>query len=315
MKFDPRSARTASLSDVGRVRTGNEDYCGEFEDGQGLRLFVVADGMGGHQGGATASRLAVEAIGGVFREAPGEAPEAMLQRAFASANQRVFRTAQDHEELRGMGTTGVSLLLGRDGAGWVAHVGDSRAYRVRDGKIEPLTEDHSVVAEMQRRGLITEEQASTHPRRNEILRSIGVEPEVRIDVRRIDVAPGDRYVLCTDGLSGLVDDDEIGAVAGREAPAEAVRILVDTANARGGVDNVTVQVVAVPDGQSTETGAGLDDPRTWAYRSLAEDDRSRRVRRVAMATAVVAGVLAAALLWLVFGTQILSGGPPPPGRP
>lgn len=310
MSVDPRRVRTASLSDVGRVRAGNEDYCGEFENASGMRLLVVADGMGGHQGGATASRLAVEAIGEVFR-AGGDDPEAMLQEAFETANRRVFGVAQERPELRGMGTTGVSLLLGPQGAAWVAHVGDSRAYRVREGKIEPLTADHSVVAEMQRRGLITEEQAAHHPRRNEILRSIGVEPDVRLDLQRVDLSPGDRFVLCTDGLSGLVSDEEIGAVVGRVSPAEAVRALVDTANARGGVDNVTVLVAAVPDGQSTETGAGIDDSRTWEYRSLADDDaRQRRMRRVAAWTALVAGLLAAALLWLVFGTSVLDGGPP-----
>jgi protein phosphatase len=309
MKLDPRRVKTASLSDVGRVRTGNEDYCGEFENGEGMRLLVVADGMGGHQGGATASRMAVEAIGEVFRSAQGE-PETVLQEAFDAANGRVFQMAQERAELRGMGTTGVSLLLGREGVGWVAHVGDSRAYRFREGKLEPLTADHSVVAEMQRRGLIDEQQAAVHPRRNEILRSIGVEPVVSLDLRKIELAPGDRYVLCTDGLSGLVSDEEIAAVVARESPGQAVRTLIDTANSRGGVDNVTVQVAAVPDGQNTETGARQSD-RTLEVRSLAGDGGGRRrIRRVAALTALVAGLLAAALLWLVFGTNVLDAGPP-----
>jgi serine/threonine protein phosphatase PrpC len=234
----------ASLSDVGMVRSKNEDYCGEFEQ-QGRELLVVADGMGGHKGGATASRVTVETIGEVFRTSVSE-PDELLVDALAAANARVFNMSADAAELRGMGTTVVALLIGPDDRAWVAHVGDSRAYRVRGGQIEQLTEDHSVVAEMQRRGLLTREEAAVHPRRNEILRSVGVESAVRSDVVALDaLLPGDTFVLCSDGLSGMVNDKEIADVVQSQPPHEAVKTLVNLANDLGGTDNVTIQVAAV----------------------------------------------------------------------
>ena len=147
-----------------------------------------------------------------------------------------------------MGTTGVALLLEPDGRAWVANVGDSRAYRLRDGRLEQLTLDHSLVAELVRRGMLTAEEAQVHPRRNEVLRSLGVEAEVSVDVTAVDVQAGDQYLLCSDGLSGVVDDQEIAAVLIAEAPADAVRRLVDAANERGGPDNVTVLIARVSRG-------------------------------------------------------------------
>ena len=251
---DVRTIQTASLSEVGRVRTNNEDYCSEFQDASGSRLLVVADGMGGHQGGATASRMTVEAIGDVFTSSTQD-PAGLLREALTVANDRVHQMAHENVALRGMGTTAVSLLFAADGTVWVAHVGDSRAYRLHDSKIEPLTADHSVVGEMLRRGLVTAEEAAVHPRRNEILRSVGVEPQVDPDVAQVAIEPGDRFLLCSDGLTGLVSDEEIAAVVLRESPSKAVRTLVDTANDRGSPDNVTVQVAATPRGSRSRTSA------------------------------------------------------------
>ncbi|MBW2272338.1 MAG: Stp1/IreP family PP2C-type Ser/Thr phosphatase [Deltaproteobacteria bacterium] len=237
---------TASLTDVGRVRAGNEDHCGEFRHGAGHRLLVVADGMGGHRGGATASRLAVETIGEAFESSTGEFP-AGLEQALLTANQRVFETAREDPELRGMGTTVVCLLLAPDGSGWVAHIGDSRAYRLHEGRIAPLTADHSVVGAMVRQGLISAEEAEVHPRRNEILRSVGIEAVVQPEIRAVDLAGGDQYLLCSDGLTGMVTDAEIELILHRELPESAARSLVDNANERGGTDNITVQIAAIPD--------------------------------------------------------------------
>ncbi len=240
---------SASRTDVGRIRKHNEDDCGEFRSESGHLLLVVADGMGGHRGGATASRMAVETIGRVFQAEAGEAelrdPAGLLRRAFGEANTAIFQASSDDEGLRGMGTTAVSLLHSTEGGGWVAHVGDSRAYRLRDGKLEALTVDHSLVAELQRRGLIDAEEALVHPRRNEILRCIGVVAEVQADVRSVDVQPGDCFALCSDGLCGVLRDPEIAAVLAAEAPDQAVNTLIDRANECGGPDNITVQVATV----------------------------------------------------------------------
>ncbi|MGH0034586.1 MAG: Stp1/IreP family PP2C-type Ser/Thr phosphatase [Myxococcota bacterium] len=300
--IDPRRIATASQSDVGRVRDHNEDSCGEFEDASGQRLLVVADGMGGHKGGATASRVAVEAIGEVFTRSTSD-PPTTLQTALLTANQRVHELSLQNPELRGMGTTAVVLMVDSEGRGWVAHVGDSRAYRLRNGKIEPLTADHSVVGEMLRQGLITEADAAVHPRRNEILRSVGVEANVRPDVASVDLVEGDRFLLCSDGLSGVMEADEMAAVLQREPPRQAVGTLIDAANQRGAPDNVTVQVVAIPGGATTEIGeAGPALDRV--ERALQREARERRIRRAAGFTALVAGVLAAVLLWLVFGGML-----------
>ncbi|MBW2295527.1 MAG: serine/threonine-protein phosphatase, partial [Deltaproteobacteria bacterium] len=187
---DPQLIESASLSDVGQVRSSNQDYCDDFLSPSGNRLLVVADGMGGHRGGATASRIATETIGEVFMRATEESSE-ILYEALTEANRRVHQQSIDDPELRGMGTTVVALLFDTEGCVWVAHVGDSRAYRLHADGMEQITQDHSVVGEMVRRGLITAEEAEVHPRRNEILRSVGVEGQVEIDVAQVVTAPGD----------------------------------------------------------------------------------------------------------------------------
>jgi protein phosphatase len=242
---DPRRLVTASRSDVGLVRSENQDSCAEWSHPSGARLLLVADGMGGHRGGSTASRLAVEAVGEVFAAAAGDA-EATLRRAFAEANDRIQRRAEEEPRLSGMGTTGVALLFAADGSAFVAHVGDSRAYRVRGGAIEALTADHSLVAELMREGLLRPEEAEEHPGRHTILRALGTEEEVEVDVAPVDVRPGDRFVLCTDGLSGVVADEEIARLLSENALPRAVERLVALANERGGPDNVTVSAALLP---------------------------------------------------------------------
>ena len=229
---------TAALTDVGVVRKANEDSMAEFERPSGHRLLVVADGIGGHRGGATASRWCVEEIGDVFRQST-EAPAKLLFDALEAANERVYRAANEDPELQGMGTTAVIVLFTPDEGAFVAHLGDSRAYLIRDGEIRQLTGDHTVVAAMVRHGVMTEDEAAAHPRRNEILRCVGVHHEAEPEINHVETRPGDCFLLCSDGLSDQVDDDEIAAVVLREALPQAVASLVEMANARGGVDNVT----------------------------------------------------------------------------
>lgn len=242
-RIDVGEIETWSHSDVGRVRSINQDRCGEFA-ARGYRLLVVADGLGGHAGGEHASRIAVETIGSVF-EKDDSKPEAFLHRAFAAANANILRESLQNAELSGMGTTGVALLIGADGA-WTANVGDSRVYRARAGQLKQLSEDHSVIAAEVRAGRITEAEARDHPLRNRLLRCLGQEGEVEIDVKACEYAPGDRFLLCSDGLWGVVDDQRILAVLVHEDPEAAAQILVDLANRGGGDDNITVQIARIP---------------------------------------------------------------------
>ena len=255
-RLDPRRFDVAGRTDTGLRRRNNQDALGECasEDGQ-LRAFVVADGMGGHAGGEVASRLAVEAIVEVFVASNEPIPD-RLRAALEAANDRIHQTQLRDSKLMGMGTTGVAIGFGPDGA-WVANVGDSRAYRLRGGRLEQLTRDHSVVGELQQRGLITAEEALAHPRRNEVLRSLGIEPTVEIDVDEVDVAPEDLFLLCSDGLWGVVDDAEIASLLARQPLAEASRTLIEAANERGGPDNITVQIVHAPVGSVSAGSRGL----------------------------------------------------------
>ncbi len=254
---------SASLSDVGRVRQANEDCVGEFRHASAARLFILAEGRGGHRGGATASRTVVETIGEEFERQPTATAESLAE-AVRTANRRVHQIALEDPQLRGMGTTVVCLLITAPGVGWVAHVGDSRAYRLRDRSLEGLTEDHSVVAAMVRQGLISEQEALTHPRRNEILRSVGVESEVEVEIQSIEIHSGDRFLLCSDGLTGLVSDTQIAVLLENDDPECATRALIDAANERGGNDNITAQIATIPEDASPTsadamTSAGFGD--------------------------------------------------------
>lgn len=294
------SVQVASRTDVGQVRQVNEDSCGAFDREDGTRLLVVADGMGGHRGGATASLTTVSAIAETFEAGASARPGEMLARAIRTANERVWEMAQSDPELEGMGTTVVAFHLDGRRRGTVAHVGDSRAYRYRQGRLEPLTTDHSVVAEMQRRGLLSADEAAVHPRRNEILRSVGVLPEVEVEVADVEVEGGDRYVLCSDGLSGVVRDDEIAAIVQTQSPNEAVGALIELANERGGPDNITVQILAVPADESDgdpEATAPVELSAVGIEAIETKRRRRKRARQVGLVLLVAALVVGAYLVW------------------
>jgi protein phosphatase len=226
-------AEHAALSDVGREREGNED---SFLDQP--PLFAVADGMGGAQAGEVASGIAVEALA----EA-GEAHD--LQRAIEDANTRIHTRAKGDRGLSGMGTTVTAAWVDADSL-TLAHVGDSRAYRLRDGALEQLTEDHSLVGGLVRMGSITPAEAQEHPQRSVILRAVGVEPQVEVDVDEHALAGGDVYLLCSDGLSGMVRDEVIEATLALDASLEdQAEMLIELANASGGRDNITAVLFRV----------------------------------------------------------------------
>ncbi len=235
----------ASASDVGRVRSDNQD-----RELLAPPIIAVADGMGGHLGGGTAAAMAVDALRAVGQ---GTEPTALLD-ALTKANRAIARAAADDPDLTGMGTTATAALL-EGGILYLVHVGDSRAYLIRDGRIIQVTEDHSVVAEMVRRGTLSADAAENHPARHVITRALGVDADVKIDALRVDLEPGDVVLLCTDGLSGPVGDDDIlGAVDGAMALQDAAESLVRMANEAGGPDNVTV-VLARVDAVTREAAA------------------------------------------------------------
>jgi len=244
------------LSDVGRKREHNEDALLVDAD---LRLYIVADGMGGHQGGGTASRLAVEtiredveraresdpaALAGTTERLDENPLRAILRAAVERACRSIFSAAQGDPNLQGMGTTVTALLLNGRSA-FVAHVGDSRCYLIRDEAIHQISEDHSLVNEQLKAGAITPEEARTSRFRNIITRSVGFEEQVAVDLLGFEVRPGDRLVVCCDGLSNLVEDAEILRVVAQSPLGEAPERLVELANERGGDDNVTAVVIHV----------------------------------------------------------------------
>ncbi len=240
--------RIAGATDVGVVRTINQDAFGRFDDAErGEILLVVADGLGGHRGGEVASQMAIDLLGrGVF-EGPDD-PASRLRSAILHANEEIYRASLDDTSLDGMGTTVVCLLLAENGRSHVAHVGDSRLYRVRAGRIASLTEDHSLVATLVREGVLSEKAARDDPRRNQILLALGVRPDTEIDVAPVELAPGDIYVLCSDGLHGMLDDATILALSRRGTrPDDVVQRLIAAANEAGGTDNVTVVLAQLPD--------------------------------------------------------------------
>jgi protein phosphatase len=242
--------RSGVATDTGRVRSANQDSYVVLPD---RGLYVVADGMGGAQGGEVASRLAVETIEASYVDPSVDA----LTDAIAEANHRIFTAADDDPALHGMGTTTVAIALlpeeedDEDGAAqqlMIVNVGDSRAYLFRDGGLTQITDDHSVVAELVRDGRITPEEAEEHPQRNIITRVLGVYPEVTPDLWPVDAVRGDRYLLCSDGLFNEVGRDRMAAVLRRlDDPSEAAAELVRLANEGGGRDNITVIVVDVVD--------------------------------------------------------------------
>ena len=226
-------------TDIGKLRKQNEEAAW-FDEARAV--FAVADGMGGHLAGEVASRMAIEAVQRMARE--NERPGiAALREAVACAHETILAHAQDHIECAGMGTTLSVLWLGENYA-YIAHVGDSRIYRLREGSLTQITQDHSLVEELVRAGLITREQARTHPRRNIITRALGTHGENEPDLLVTDVQDCDVFLLCTDGLTGMVPDDEIERTlrdCGIEAAADRLLALALDA---GGRDNVTLILCA-----------------------------------------------------------------------
>jgi serine/threonine protein phosphatase PrpC len=248
---------SAVATHPGLRREGNEDaYCVRAD----LGLYVVADGMGGHAAGEVASKLAVDTIEAVVHDTRGADLNSTwpfpyntalslsgnrLRAAIHMANRRVASAMQGDDALRGMATTAAVILV-HDRQGTLAHVGDSRAYRLRGGALSPLTQDHSWVNDQVRAGLMTDDDARRHPWRNVVTRAISGGEDPEPDVAELDLQPGDRYLICSDGLSGVVPPDQLINLLSSSAGLDDVcRSLIDAANANGGPDNITVVVIDV----------------------------------------------------------------------
>jgi protein phosphatase len=267
---------------VGLVRSENQDFgtyttpSEERQSHPGGRLLIVADGMGGHRGGATASRIAGETVKAQYLGSDTSDVETALRESLSRANARIYSEAQSNPELRGMGTT-TSVLAVRGDHGWLAHVGDSRIYLVRDGEIQQLTDDHSLVATMMREGLLTPQEAETHPRRNVLQRSMGVAEDVEIDVRGpIELREGDTFILCSDGLHGVVKEPELKEIiASKPSIDEAADEYLRRALERGAPDNVTV-IVARVEATDEEDTSPFDETQRDTQKLAAVIDQSTR---------------------------------------
>jgi protein phosphatase len=284
----------AAATDIGLVREGNEDSYLTEEP-----LFAVADGMGGHRGGEVASQLAVETLEKLFKQGAGDLPDQVQE-----ANRVVFERSVVDEKVAGMGTTLTAALVEGDRVR-VAHVGDSRAYLLRDGNLRLLTEDHTLVHRMVTEGEISQEEAETHPQRSVLTRALGVETVVDVDDDTVQVRPGDRLLLCTDGLTSMVSEQAIEEVLRAVPdPQEAAQRLVQMANEGGGTDNTTVVVLdfsddgaaARPNGKTAVPEAEIAPP------PAGRPPRSRR--RLPRKLLVWAGIIVALAVVALVGLRL-----------
>ena len=253
-----RALDVASRSDIGMRRSNNQDSFvvslasnpNQWE--QRGHLLVVADGMGAHAAGELASRLAVDHVAHLYYKFPEQSAPEALRRAMIEANAEINRRGQANEEFHNMGTTCSALVLLPQGA-IVGHIGDSRVYRLRQNRLEQLTFDHSLVWEMRASGQLTREnEVAVNIPKNVITRSLGPYPEVRIDLEGpFPIEPDDTFLICSDGLTGLVADDELGPILASLPPEDAAQVLIDLANLRGGPDNISLIIAKVPNHHRT----------------------------------------------------------------
>ena len=230
-------------TDIGRKRKQNEDAAW-FDEKRGV--FVVADGMGGHLAGEVASQMAIDAVRRMAARHKKPSVD-LLKKTVLGAHERIYLHAQGHAECAGMGTT-ISMMWRGGGYMYIAHVGDSRIYRLRDGHMEQITQDHSLVQELVNQGVLTPELAAHHPMRNVITRAVGTDEGVDVDLFTKERKLGDIWLLCTDGLSGMVPDEDIARILRTKAPEAAADALLQTALDNGGRDNVTFVILKDEEG-------------------------------------------------------------------
>jgi serine/threonine protein phosphatase PrpC len=292
----------AKGTDVGRKRGHNEDYVAAFRPSdpekhrQKGELFIVADGMGGHQAGEVASEKAVEAVSHEYYASPASDVRGALVSAIQEANSLIYRMAQESSSRAGMGTTVVAAAVRGQGL-HLANVGDSRAYLLRDGRLAQVTRDHSFVQDQIEAGILTPEEARTHPQRNVVTRALGSKPDVKVDTFGGKLQPGDTLLLCSDGLSEHVQDEDMAAMLRQYPPKEAVPRLIALANSRGGSDNITALVLQVGSPPGTAAAAAAP-PEQAAATAPSRTAEARQGLSVPLIAGLGAGglILVAALL-------------------
>ena len=236
--------KTFAVTDVGRARSNNQDYIysNELSVGHLDNLFIVADGMGGHSGGEVASMTATETIVSYVNESDIDKPVKLLQHAIEAANAKLVEMASEDSELEGMGTTVVAATI-KDDQMYLANVGDSRLYIIHED-IEQITKDHSLVDELVRSGSISKEEARFHPKKNVITRAVGAREGILIDLFQVSLEPGDLILMCTDGLTNMLEDEDIFLMVRQQRDVVGqVTALVEAANANGGYDNISVIII------------------------------------------------------------------------
>lgn len=238
--------KVAYRTSIGKQRNDNEDYVDVFTNQAGQHLAIIADGIGGHQGGDVASAMAVSHLGHEFEETDLKTPSAARQwitTQITAENQSIIDKSNQFADLNGMGTTLVAALYFTEEV-VIANIGDSRAYLYRDQQLRQLTEDHSLVNELVKRGEISRQAARHHPQKNVIIRSLGISNDARFDLNTYPLVMNDQLLLCTDGLTNMVDDHQIQEVLASDQTAQAkCDLLINLANAAGGLDNITVLII------------------------------------------------------------------------
>ncbi len=302
-----RTGRASALTDTGRRRPHNEDtfVCEP-------PLFAVADGVGGAQAGEIASRLAA---GALEERSPTAFGEETLTELLQRANERIYLRALDDPGVAGMGTV-VTALLVDEAAGTIAigHVGDSRAYRLRNGSLEQLTPDHSLVGELVRAGTLSVEEAENHPHRSVITRAVGTEPNVEVETLTVTTEPGDLYLICSDGLTDIVRDEQIARLILSEDELDpAAEALVAAANRAGGIDNITVVLFEIlegepfppaaapvadePDAETLEQAVPAPEPVTEPAVAVRRHGAGEGGRWLAFTSIVISAATMALLVW------------------
>lgn len=243
--------KTAGLSHIGKIRTNNEDA---YYIDEKLDLIAVADGMGGHKAGEIASSIAVEALASMNHLVENEVlqPAEIFRRVFSEANKKIWDKAHENEDCKGMGTTLTSVWI-LDGLAYVAHIGDSRAYRMRAGILKQVTRDHTLVEELIKTGSIDREAALSHPQKNVLMKAVGADDRVSPDLHEVEAQADDLFLLCSDGLTHYLKAEEIKEIlAVKSTLEERLSQLVELALERGGADNITAVAIEL-DGQGGET--------------------------------------------------------------
>ena len=237
---------TFSMTDMGLLRNSNQDsvFCEENPIGRFPNLFLVADGMGGHKAGDLASRLCIAEMVKQIQSSTARTPVSAFEQAIEAANQKVYQCAKEDFDLAGMGTTVVGAMV-EDDVAYIANIGDSRFYRLHE-HLEQITVDHSLVEEMVQSGEIQKEEMRTHPNKNIITRALGIQEETQMDLFPFHVEPGNRYLLCSDGLSNMVEDEDLCRIISEKADLTEIGCrLIREANTNGGLDNIAVVLVEI----------------------------------------------------------------------